>query len=254
MKKKFLYVLLIILTCFLIYFLKEPISYYKDRYKADKISEEVKNMLEDNNNNSKDVKNDSKNAQKDNFKSIQKRFDSVIAFIYIDDINLSYPIAQAKDNTYYLRKDLYGNYSEIGTIFIDSENKKDFSDKNTIIYGHNMRENYPGGSAFGKLDHYVDRNFLQNSNQIIRIKLPNNKEYHYKIISGRTESKNSNYRTFNPTNNKDFIEEMIKKSKIPFNTQGINIDENSQIITLSTCANSLDDNFRFMIQAIKIKE
>ena len=43
------------------------------------------------------------------------------------------------------------NYNFAGTIFIDYENSRDFSDCNTFVYGHNMKN----GSMFAQLKKYV---------------------------------------------------------------------------------------------------
>lgn len=45
-----------------------------------------------------------------------------------------------------------------GSIFMDYMNQKDFSDFNTIIYGHHM----DGGAMFGDFDRYLDPSFADS--------------------------------------------------------------------------------------------
>ena len=59
-------------------------------------------------------------------------------------------MTQTDNNDYYLRHLYDGTYNKTGCLFADYENQADFSDRNTIIYGHNMRN----GSMFAALNQY----------------------------------------------------------------------------------------------------
>lgn len=63
---------------------------------------------------------------------------------------ISYPIAYDGNNEYYLHHDLYGNYSEYGTIFLDARVPSDFSGHNNVLYGHHMSD----GSMFASISNY----------------------------------------------------------------------------------------------------
>ena len=56
-----------------------------------------------------------------------------------------------RDNETYLHRTYEKNYNFAGTIFVDYENKGDFSDCNTIVYGHNMKN----GSMFAQLKKFT---------------------------------------------------------------------------------------------------
>ena len=77
-------------------------------------------------------------------------------WITIDETGIDYPVMQAKDNTYYLNTDPFGEYSFSGSIFLDSRCSPDFSDYYSLIYGHHM--NY--GRMFGALDDFLDGSYL----------------------------------------------------------------------------------------------
>lgn len=65
-----------------------------------------------------------------------------VGWLSIKGINVNYPVVQGKNNTDYLEKDFYGNYSKNGTIFADYENEfknTGETSANTILYGHNLR-------------------------------------------------------------------------------------------------------------------
>jgi len=79
----------------------------------------------------------------------------IVGWITVPYTNIDYPIVQAKDNAYYLRRDLNGSSANPGTIFMDYRCAKDGSGY-SIIYGHNMKS----GAMFGTLGRFEDKAFL----------------------------------------------------------------------------------------------
>ena len=79
-----------------------------------------------------------------------------VAWLTVDKTNIDHPVVQGKDNFEYLTKDFYGKYYAGGTLFLDYENKKDFSDKYSIIHGHHMDR----GAMFGDLTKFKDKKYF----------------------------------------------------------------------------------------------
>ncbi len=77
-------------------------------------------------------------------------------WLILDDTGISYPVMQGKNNTDYLNKDPYGNFSLAGSIFLDSRNSRDFSDQYSLLYGHHMANE----AMLGPLDHYYDEEYF----------------------------------------------------------------------------------------------
>ena len=80
----------------------------------------------------------------------------IIGWLTIPDTVVNYPVAQTDDNSYYLTHLYDGTYNKTGCLFADYENQADLSDRNTIIYGHNMRD----GSMFATLNEYESQEFF----------------------------------------------------------------------------------------------
>ena len=80
-----------------------------------------------------------------------------IGWLVIDGTNIDYPVMQGENNTEYLNRDPYGNYSLSGSVFADARNRPDFTDAYTILYGHHMSYGY----LFGALDRYSDRQYFE---------------------------------------------------------------------------------------------
>ncbi len=89
----------------------------------------------------------------------------IIGWIEIEDTKINYPILQDNSNLYYLKHTYNKKYSSSGSIF--TTNEKPFIEKETIIYGHNMKN----GSMFSSLDKYLDKDYL-NSHQNFTIYTP----------------------------------------------------------------------------------
>ncbi len=63
----------------------------------------------------------------------------IYGFIQIDGTEINYPLVQAEDNEYYLKRGFNKKYSGNGSIFVDYRNSRTVGEnKNIVIYGHNM--------------------------------------------------------------------------------------------------------------------
>ena len=90
--------------------------------------------------------------------SLEEESKDVRYWIYVPDTKINYPVMQGSDNTFYLHHDYKGDYLFAGSIFMDYENHYDFSDFNTILYGHHMNN----GSMFAGLINYMNTSFAKS--------------------------------------------------------------------------------------------
>ena len=81
----------------------------------------------------------------------------VVGWIKIFDTHISYPVVQGKDNQEYLNKDVFGEFSFSGSIFLDYRNACDFTDSYSIIYGHHMEY----GAMFGDVVEFKNDDYFQ---------------------------------------------------------------------------------------------
>ena len=96
------------------------------------------------------------------FDALQKTGPDIIGWLTLPDTAINYPVTQADDNEYYLHHLYDGTYNKVGCLFADHENQEDFSDRNTIIYGHNMRD----GSMFAALNEYDEQSYFDGHPQM----------------------------------------------------------------------------------------
>ena len=89
----------------------------------------------------------------------------IVAWIYIEDTEINYPVVQGTDNQYYLKRLFNGKWNGSGCIFLDSRNSPDLSDRHSIIYGHHMKN----GTMFSSLTQYKKQEFYQAHPTILLI-------------------------------------------------------------------------------------
>ncbi|MDR2166758.1 MAG: class B sortase [Clostridiales bacterium] len=166
--------------------------------------------------------------------------DDIVAFISIPGTNIGNIVVQAADNEYYLSRDAFGNDNVNGALFMDFRNSRDFADKSTVIYGHNMRN----GSMFHNLRHFMNRDFFEAHPHILIIT-----DYNiliYEIFAAFSTNIDFYYIQVHfesPAEFADLINEIIARSN--HNTD-ISPTEADQILILSTCTNIREDT-RFVI-------
>lgn len=91
------------------------------------------------------------------FDALREENEDIYAWITIPDTNIDYPILQHPDELdYYLNRNLDGSTGYPGCIYSQFLNDKDFSDFNTVLYGHNMK----AGTMFANLHYYEDEEFF----------------------------------------------------------------------------------------------
>ncbi len=80
----------------------------------------------------------------------------VTGWITIKGTHIDYPIVQGKDDMEYINKDVYGEFSLSGSIFLSYMNKKDFSDYYNLVYGHHMAN----GGMFGDVVSFTKKDYF----------------------------------------------------------------------------------------------
>lgn len=90
------------------------------------------------------------------FETLKQINPETVGWITCEGTNINYPVVQTSDNDKYLHTSFDGQENSSGTIYLDANNNKDFSDDVTVIYGHNMND----GSMFAALNKYRDQSYL----------------------------------------------------------------------------------------------
>lgn len=179
-----------------------------------------------------------------NFEELKQINPDIVGWIYIEAIpKISYPIVQGTDNDYYLHHTVEGVKNTSASIFVDFNNKPDFSDANTIVYGHNMKNQ----SMFGLLKNLRDQTVYDRSPYFWIITPEHN--YRYEVFSAREVPYDDTVYTFYSAGGEEFkqyLEEMKADSDV---VNEISFTGEEKIVTLSTCTS--DDTTRCVIQGVR---
>ena len=92
------------------------------------------------------------------FYQLQQNHPDVKGWISIDGTHIDYPLLQSEDNVKYLDHNAFGDYVVTGSIFLDYRFNANFTNFNTIIYGHHV----PTGDMFGDIKKFTDKEFFDN--------------------------------------------------------------------------------------------
>lgn len=178
-------------------------------------------------------------------KKLQESYQGIVAWISIEGTAIDYPVMQGKDNVVYLTKTTDGSTNRAGSIFLDYRNSGDFTNRNSVIYGHRMKN----GSMFGTLDRYEKKSFFEE-HSFITLYLPDETRT-YEIFSAyRTKAGKTGYqKTFDSDSAyHEFLKEIQMNS---IYETGIDISAEDHIITLSTCTTGEKEE-RFVVHAKQI--
>lgn len=177
--------------------------------------------------------------------------DDIIGWIMVDGTDIDYPILYDSASSWsYIDHDYWLGYSFSGSIYIKDVNAPDFSDFNTVIYGHNMNN----GSMFAPLHDFRDQEFFDQHDTVI-IYTPDRKLTYQIFAAYRTDNKNLsvvfNYDT--AEQREDYLEHVYSHTKIAFYDMDVPVSVDDEIITLSTCINH-QSAYRYLVQAVLISD
>lgn len=161
---------------------------------------------------------------------------------------ISYPMVKGENNDQYLRTTVENKRNTSGSIFVDAYNAGDFSDKNTFIYGHNMRN----GSMFGQLKKYREQEFY-NQYPYFYIYTPDGNEVTYQIFAVCVVESDSESYLKSYLDDQEYIDYLKHIKSIALYDTGVVVDEKSQLVSLSTCTN-VKETERLLVHGVKISE
>lgn len=81
----------------------------------------------------------------------------VRGWLTIDGTHIDYPVVQGKTDMDYINKDVYGEFSLSGAVFLSCLNSSDFSDRYNLVYGHHM----DNGGMFGDVVKFSEQKYFE---------------------------------------------------------------------------------------------
>ena len=183
------------------------------------------------------------------FLQLRETFDNddIVGHLRIEGTGIDYIVVQASDNVFYLDRDIHGQPSAAGWIFLDYEVDITGNDQNTVIYGHNMITDI----MFHSLRYYADYEFFRQHPVVTFNTLY--EDMQWEIFAFYEAHIDFPYTLINYESEaqweimlRHFIESSIYDT-------GIVPETGDRILTLSTCTN-VDDDMRLVLQARLVRQ
>ena len=186
------------------------------------------------------------------FAALKEENSDVYAWIYVPGTNVDYPVLQhPTDDAYYLEHNMDGSKGLPGCIYSESVNTKDFTDPNTVLYGHNMKN----GSMFASLHNFEDQQVFEE-NPYFYI-YTEDKTYVYEIFAAYKYNAIHliyNFDLTNPEIFQNYLDQIFEIRDMSANIrQDVTVNADNHIVTLSTCVSG-EKNMRYLVQGVLLNE
>ena len=169
-----------------------------------------------------------------NWDKLLKENQDVVAWLYLKDTVISYPVTHTDNNDFYLRRLLDGTWDIKGTLFVDCRNQKPFNEFNTVIYGHNMYD----GSMFECIPKYRDKEKFWKDHKYFDLLMPDGNK-RLRVVAGcmlEPDSDMYKFQFLSEQEKRDYITWIEQHNQIPdLVGQKSGADENSKLVMMSTC-------------------
>ncbi len=187
------------------------------------------------------------------FDALEKKNPNIYAWITVPGTKVDYPVLQSskiQPENFYINHDLEDNYLFAGCIYSQKLNSKDFSDPNTVLYGHNMRDD----SMFGSLHEFRNKNFFKEHKYIYIY--TRGHVLTYKIYAAYRYDNRHILNSFD-FSDPDVVTDYFNMTLDPKTTMrnidsSVSLTNEDRIITLSTCITS--DAYRYLVQGVLIDD
>ena len=154
----------------------------------------------------------------------------VLGWILIPQTEINYPLLQGEDNEYYLSHTWQNQRNYVGSIFLECQNQPDFSDFNTIIYGHNLKN----GTMFAPVRSYMNQKYYDSHPNVYLV--TDQGIFLYEIFSAHmapVDSLTYGMAMQQEDTRQEFLDYVLEESVIETPVDPAVTD---QILTLSTCS------------------
>lgn len=164
------------------------------------------------------------------FAPLKEINDEIVAWLACEGTVIDYPVLRADDNDYYLNHLYTGESNRMGSLFADYRNSGLFTDRNTVIYGHNMKN----GAMFGSLSEYKSQDYY-DALPAMTLYTPEG-DYTIELFAGTVEDGDYEFVQFDFESDDAFMEYVDAfRSRSTF-TSDVVVEPTDRIVTLCTCS------------------
>lgn len=169
------------------------------------------------------------------FSELSKTNNETVGYIYAPGTDLDEPVVQTNDNETYLNKTFEGgNVPYLGTVFMDMDNKKDFHDRLTWLFGHARGSKVGDHRMFNDVNYYDKQEYMDNHKYVV-IETPERKYYYEAAFLTIVPETTSFYR-LDFESDEDFLNQLTNvKNGATTKNDSVQLKATDKYLVLSTC-------------------
>ncbi len=179
--------------------------------------------------------------------SFMEKYPEAVGWIYFEDGHISYPVMQSSDNEKYRWVSYTGEEANTGAIFLDYRSAADFSDSNSIIYGHYMKDR----TMFGTLRDYREDPGYYNDHQYFQV-ITRDSKCRYQIFEYMDVPETYVLYDYVGKAAYEFVKDAEPVRRKSYMDSEIIVNETKKVVTLSTCTDK--DELRFVVLGVMVDE
>ena len=169
------------------------------------------------------------------FKGLLATNSETVGYVYIPGTQLDEPVVQTTDNSTYLDKRFDGGHEPyMGTVFMDTDNKKDFSDRLTWLFGHARGSKAGDHRMFNDVNYYSRQDYFDEHPYVV-IETPERKYYYEAVAMIIVPEETAFYRT-SFDDDKDFQTQLTTiYETAEVKKPNVKVSAKDKYLVLSTC-------------------
>ena len=177
------------------------------------------------------------------FKGLLATNSETVGYVYIPGTQLDEPVVQTTDNATYLDKRFDGvNEPLMGAVFMDADNKKDFSDRLTWLFGHARGSKVADHRMFKDVNYFSRQEYFDEHPYVV-IETPERKFYYETVAMIIVPEETAFYRT-SFDDDKDFEKQLTTiYDTAEVKKPNVKVSAKDKYLVLSTCREE-DDTIR----------
>ena len=186
------------------------------------------------------------------FDALKEQNEDIYAWIIVPGTQVDYPVLQSETDNYYLEYNLDHTKGYPGCIYTNACNSKDFSDYNTVLYGHNMKK----GTMFGSLHSFEDETFFEEHDKIYVYTEDRRLTYTIREAVRFSDVYIPAYYPVNELSGRNaFLEDLLGylDNSASHIREDVTVSDEDRLITLSTCVSG-ERNHRYLVVGVLTEE
>ncbi len=221
MKKLVYRILLLICIVVFAYSAFQLYTVYSEKSQVDKETATLKESVEDG------------EILDPDWDELKAQNEDIIGWLYVPDCEISFPIVQGDDDSYYLTHTAFKEDNPRGAVFLAAKANAEFEDDNSLVYGHSVE----GGGMFTDLANFAEEDFFKEHTEFY-VLTPNGNYICEIVTFAKTEDQSVYYTNSFGDYRQDTIDAWIANALY---SNDVDLDDDTNFVTLSTC--NLDYGF-----------